>query len=66
LRQQLDTFGLEHALPPFLRVAHRCWAGEIDQITRAALLQEVRNDPDLSQQRKNAYMAILENLSGAE
>lgn len=62
LREQFVHFGFEQALLPWLRVAHRCWAGEQDSITLADLHQAVRTDPDLLPSRKTQYEAILANL----
>lgn len=62
LRVQFTTFGFEQAMLPWLRVAHRCWAGQQETITLADLRHEVRTDPELSPRRKAAYEAILANL----
>ena len=61
LRAQFTTFGFEQAMQPWLRVAHRCWAGQQEMITLADLLHEVRTDPDLLPSRKVQYEAILAN-----
>ncbi|MEZ4734367.1 MAG: YfcE family phosphodiesterase [Caldilineaceae bacterium] len=62
LREQFARFGFDHALSPWLRVAHRCWGGEQATITLADLLAEVRTDPELSAGRKAQYETILANL----
>lgn len=62
LREQFTYFGFDHALPPWLRVAHRCWAGTQERITLADLLAEVSADPELAPKRKAEYMRILTNL----
>lgn len=62
LRTQFARFGFEQAMLPWLRVAHRCWAGEQEIITLADLLQEVRTGPELSSDHKAQYEAILANL----
>lgn len=62
LRTQFTTFGFEQAMLPWLRVAHRCWAGQQVLMTLADLLHEVRTDPELSPNRKAEYEAILANL----
>lgn len=62
LRAQFITFGFEQALVPWLRVAHRCWAGQQATMTLADLLHEVRIDSELPPRRKAEYEAILANL----
>lgn len=62
LRAQFTTFGFEQAMIPWLRVAHRCWAGQQDVMSLADLRHEVRTDPELSPGRKAAYETILANL----
>ena len=62
LRTQFTAFGFEQAMVPWLRVAHRCWAGQQELITLADLLHEVRTDPELLPKRKAQYEAILANL----
>ena len=59
LFRQLQRFGLEFALPPVQRVAHRVWAGQQERITLADWLAEVQGDPDLSVARKVEYERIL-------
>lgn len=62
LRAQFTTFGFDQAMQPWLRVAHRCWAGQQETMTLADLLHEVRIDSELSPRRKAEYEAILANL----
>jgi putative phosphoesterase len=62
LRTQFTAFGFEQAMSPWLRVAHRCWAGQQEVITLADLLHEVRTDLELSPSRKVQYEAILAAL----
>jgi putative phosphoesterase len=63
LMQQFYTLGAEVTLPPLLRVAQRCWAGEQPSITLADLLAEARNDPDLGPRRKAQYEALLQQFA---
>jgi uncharacterized protein len=63
LFQQMHVLGFDAALPPLLRVAHRCWAGEQPLLTRAAWLAEIAADPDLSAERKARYVALLHKAS---
>lgn len=62
LRAQFTDFGFEQAMIPWLRVAHRCWAGQQETITVGDLLHEVRTDPELLPKRKAQYEAILASL----
>lgn len=62
LRAQFTAFGFDQAMVPWLRVAHRCWAGQQAMITLADLLHEVRTDAELSPSRKAQYEASLANL----
>lgn len=62
LRTQFALLGFDHVLPPWLRVAHRCWAGTQATMSLADLRQEVHADPDLAPSYKAQYEAILANL----
>lgn len=62
LRTQFATMGFEQAMGPWLRVAHRCWAGAQATMTLADLRQAVAADPELSPNYKAQYLAILTNL----
>lgn len=66
LLRELDRFGIERALPPLLRVAHRCWAGEQAFITRADWEREIETDEELPARYKAAYLAILHTIPGEE
>ena len=45
-----------------LRVAHRCWAGELSHITRAHFLAEVQQDPTIADDIKAQVAQKLEAL----
>lgn len=62
LRAQFASLGHEQAMTPWLRVAHRCWAGTQSVITLADLRQAVDTDPELTPHLKAQYTAILTNL----
>lgn len=62
LRTQFMHLGFEQAMAPWLRVAHRCWAGAQATMTLADLRQEVDADPELTPSDKAQYSAILANL----
>lgn len=62
LQAEITKFGWEWALPPLLRVAHRCWAGQQPAITRADWLAAIAADPELSAERKARYVAILNGV----
>jgi len=62
LMQQLEAIGLERLMPAYLRLAHRCWAGELALITKAVFLAELDGDEELSPHWKAPYRAVLENL----
>ena len=46
-------------LPIVLRLAHRCWAGEFDLIDVDLMIAELRDDPTLSEQDKQRFLALL-------
>lgn len=62
LRAQFMRLGFEQAMAPWLRVAHRCWAGTQETMTLADLRQEVAADSELSPSYKAQYCALLANL----
>lgn len=62
LRAIGETITRPYALPPFLRVAHRCWAGQQAEITYADLLAEVEADEELPTRIKERYLALLRAL----
>jgi putative phosphoesterase len=57
-----ETIGYEWSLPPLLRVAHRCWAGEQELITLADMLREIEIDPDLPVRIKERYHTLLATM----
>lgn len=62
LRTAFTNLGFEQAMIPWLRVAHRCWAGAQSVITLADLRQAVQDEPDLFPSQKTQYLAVLANL----
>jgi uncharacterized protein len=59
LNRVIELVGYDFGLPPLLRVAHRCWAGEQDQITLADWLDEVEGDADLPNRTRAVYLKLL-------
>lgn len=59
LNRTVEQIGFEFGLPPLLRVAHRCWAGEQALITLADWQTEVECDPDLPPRVKAEYLRLL-------
>lgn len=62
LHAAFTNLGFEQAMIPWLRVAHRCWAGEQSVITLADLRQAVEKEAELLLDQKAQYLAILANL----
>jgi hypothetical protein len=59
INRVIDQVGFDLGMPPLLRVAHRCWAGEQNLITLADWLGEVQRDADLPGRVKAAYLNLL-------
>lgn len=62
LNRVIEQVGYDFGLPPLLRVAHRCWAGEQEQITLADWLAEVERDADLPGRAKAEYLRLLQEF----
>lgn len=64
INRVIDQVGFDLGMPPLLRVAHRCWAGEQDLITLTDWLGEVERDADLPGRVKAAYLKLLHQFPG--
>lgn len=62
LNRVIEQIGFDFSLPPFLRVAHRCWAGEQPLITMEDWQAEVERDADLPRRLKAEYLTLLRAL----
>ncbi|MGI8858117.1 MAG: metallophosphoesterase family protein [Thermomicrobiales bacterium] len=60
LSQVIQRVAPETGWAPYLRLAHRCWSGAQDLITRAALRDAVQDDTDIPTDAKAAMLAVID------
>lgn len=59
LSATIERVAPETGWAPYLRLAHRCWSGAQDVITRAELLAAYQDDPDIAPEAKAEIAAML-------